>query len=326
MAGLLSRLLDHARRPTHAEDASLRAALERAAQKVEPRLRHSRDFPRRLEKPVAHALEYVRGLAQAIPGPVEMSPERFGRDPFVHTLFGSVEQMQHALCMSQAMHEYARRPGGAGPEAYALMGMRRRERLVFGMDMVGEVVRREVAQQVVSFTDHTLSGPAPTEAEARQLLAWNLFDSLLARVAGRLEARRGARQALAKERDDLTAELRRAPPEHRPALEQRLKELLGALSEATLALDLRRLVEDFHEVLLAPERYLRLEQVRLRLDAMGVVRSGDDPQPTSHALDFTDLVGRDRRRWTVVLVHCHPRPELLSMADRLHEASRWLEV
>jgi len=325
MAGLLSRLLEHARGPAAPESERMHAAIERAVQRVEPRLCQSRDYPRRYRKAIARALEYAQDLARAIPGPVEMRPELFGRDPFVRALFASPEEMQHALCMSHAMHEYARRPGGPGTDAYALMGMRRQEKTAFGMETAGEVIRREVAQRVVFFTDHTLSGPAPTEAEARQLLAWNLFDSLIERVAERVAERQRTRLELQKEKDYLMAQLRTAGLERRPALQQRLDALLADLAQAHTALELRQLAADFDAVLLEPERYLSLEHVTLRLDGMGVLRpNGGDAN--THALDFTDLHGRDRRRWTVVMVHCHPRPELLDMADRLHQAGRWLQL
>ena len=324
-SGLFSRLLKHARRPSPPESELVREAMERAVQRVEPRLRQSGDYPRRYRRPVTRALDYVQDLARAIPGPVEMSPELYGRDPFIHALFGSPEQMQHALCMSHAMHEYARRPGGPGTEVYALMGMRRREKTAFGMETAGEVICREVAQRVVYFTDHTLSGPAPTEAEARRLLTWNLYDSLVERVVERLAARQRARQELQKEKDYLSAQLRSTEADRRPALQQRLDALLADLARAHADLDLRHLAEDFEDVFLNPERHLSLERVTLRLDGMGVLRA-DEADANTHALDFTDLHGRDRRRWTVVMVRCHPRPELLDMADRLHQAGRWLQL
>lgn len=209
----------------------------------------------------------MQELARAIPGPLEMAPELYGRDPFIHALFGSPEEMQQALCMSHAMHEYARRPDGPGTDAYALMGMRRREKSAFGMETAGEVIRREVAQRVVCFTDHTLSGPVPTEEEARQLLVWNLFNSLVQRLAERQAARQRTREELQMEKDYLGAQLRAADAGRRPAL----------------------------------------EHMTLRLDGMGVLRA-DDTGANTHALDYTDLIGRDRRRWTVVMVRCHPRP------------------
>lgn len=322
MAGLIARLFGNPK--PQGTDAELEAALARAVEQVEPRLKQAGDFPQRYRRCVAHSLEYVRQLAQAVPGPVEIAPELYAQDPFVHVLFSGPEQIQQALCMSHAMHEYARRPGGPGAEVYALMGIRRREKTAFGMELQGELLRRDVAQRVVIFTDHTLSDPAPTEAEARRLLIWNLFDSLLMRVSERIKARRQDRQALEQERDYLCAELRLAPPDRRSALQERLQKVLAELAVASATLDLRRLAQDFDEVLLNPEQHLRLERVTLNVDGMGVLRPNG--APAAHTLEFTDLYGRDRRRWTVVMVHCHPRPELLAMDERLNQASRWLQI
>ncbi len=323
--GLLSRLLERVNRPATSQTELLEQAIERAVMRVEPRLRQLRDYPARYRKPIARALEHAQRLAEDIPGPIEMSLEQFGRDPFVHALFSSPEEMQRALYMSHAMHEYARRPGGPGNDAYALMGMRRREKTTFGMELQGEILRREVAQQVVYFTDHTLTGLAPTEAEARQQLVWSLFDSLIQRVIDRVNERLCTKANLLRQKDYLVAKLRNADAISRPILQQQLDALLAKVITATQATDLRHLADDFDAILLNPESYLRLERVTLRLDPMGILRT-DGSETNTHSIDFTDLYGRDRRRWTVVMVHCHPQPELLSVADRLREAGRWLQL
>lgn len=328
--GLLSRLFGRAA-DKEADSPELAAAIDRAVQRVEPRLRLAGGYPDRYRRSVACALNYARELAGQVPGPVDMSPEHYAKDPFVHALFSAPEEMQHALCMSHAMHEYARRPDGLTPEVYALMGMRRREKTAFGMEANGEVVSRGVAQRVVCFTDHTLSGPAPTETEARELLMWSLFDSLVDRVVERVQARRKERQALEKERDYLTAELHGAGVDagKRRDLQQRLQDVLARLGKVNESLDLRRLAEDFDAVLLEPQAHLKLEEASLSVDGMGVVRDSGGQTQSVHALRFTDLYGRDRRRWTVVMVRCHPRPGAMSaaaMAERLQQAGRWLQI
>ncbi|MCS6787563.1 MAG: hypothetical protein NZ524_11090 [Thiobacillaceae bacterium] len=321
MPGWITRLFH---RDSATEDGELAVALERAAEQVEPRLKGSPDFPRRYRAMISRALEYSRGLAQDIPGPIEIDAQRLAHDALLRTLFSSPEQMRQALCLSHAMHEYARRPGGPGREVYALMGARRQEKTVFGVGLQGEVLQRGVAQRVLSFTDHTLSSPAPTEEEARWLLMWELYDGLLARVAERVRSRQQARLELEKERDLLSAELRQADPTRRPQLQQRLQAVLERLAAATAALDLRRLQEDFAAVLTAPEEHVRLDRVTLRIDGMGVLSQVEGIGV--HTLELTELSGRDRRHWTVMLVHCHPRPGELSLQSRLQQASRWLQL
>jgi len=151
------------------------------------------------------ALRYADQLAAAMPGPVEMDRTHFMLDPFVHTLFGSPQPIQGTLCLSRAMQEYMRRPDAGMGDIYALMGMRRNEKRTFGMESEGDVLRRDVAQQTISFSDHTLSCITHSEAETRAEVAWSIFDSLIGRVARHVEDMRQEKSALDKHRDDLMA-------------------------------------------------------------------------------------------------------------------------
>ncbi len=321
MSGLFGRLFGL---PQTADSPELLAAIERAVQQVEPRLRQAGGYPGRYREVVAHALAHARELAAAVPGPVDVSPEHYLKDPLVHALFGSPEDIQHALCLSHAMHEYHCRVPELGEELYALMGVRRREKSAFGMEAAGDTVRREVAQTVVQFSDHTLSGPAPGEAEARELLMWTLFDGLVKHIKGRVAVRLEVKQRLEKEKDYLTAHLRHPDETRREDARHRLAGLLDQLREATAAIDLRGYGDDFDAVLGHPEDWVRLEQATLRLDNMNVKQAESGAAP-AHSLVFSDLIGLDRRCWTVMLVRCHPKP-IASMADRLQEANRWLSI
>lgn len=323
MENFLGRLL-HPRASAAADDPLLPPAIERAVEHVEPRLKQAGGYPGRYREAVARTLAYARELAAQVPGPVDLSPEDYTRNPLVRVLFAAPEDIQHALCWSTAMHTYAQRPEGVGSEIYALMGMRRLEKASLGMECSGQMLRRDVAQTVVCFSSHTMSGPAPSEAEARELLMWSLFDSLVERVAEAVATRRKEQLRWQEERAYMTAQLRHPDPAKREAARQRLDIALKELAKATQALALDRLAEDFSTVLLAPEQYLRLQQTTLLLDGMGIKHQPGDAHD-SHVLSFSDLLGRDRRRWTVLLVRCHPRPGA-TMSERLQEAHRWLRI
>jgi len=305
-------------------DPRFQEAIERAVYLVEPLLKQSSGYPGRYRAVLGRTLRYADQLAAAFPGPVELDHEHFARDPFVHALFGSQDILQHSLSLSRAMQEYRRRPDAGSGDIYALMGMRRNEKHTFGMEAEGEILRRDVAQQTVSFSDHTLSCISASEAETRALVAWSIFDSLVARVASHLEGLRQEKSTLDKQRDDHMARLRGSTGERRAALELELGMLLRGLSDATQRLNLDRIPGYFEERLQSPETLVRLERQARRLDGMGILRARDDPS-TSHLLDFTDLLGQDRRRWTVTLVHCQQQ-ELPPLSERLEDANRWLAI
>lgn len=305
-----------------AEDARLDQAVERAIYQVEPRLKQAGGYPGRYRPSIARAWVHARDLASRIPGPIDLDRQHFIRDPFVHALFGAADDIRRVLCQSPAMQAYLGDPANAGDDVYALLSMRRNEKATFGMETDGALLRRDVAQQQVSFSDHALSCLAATEQAARDLIAWSLLDSLVSRVARLVDDLRQEKKALEQERDELLARLRGAAPERRAALQGQLDERLDRLRQAVRRLDLRAMAHHFDDEFTAPQEYVHLRASALRLDAMGVLRRPEETV-ASQPLTFTDLFGIDRRRLTVLLVRC-PRAELPPLAERLAAADRWL--
>lgn len=301
-------------------DPDFEQALERAAKLVEPRLKHSRGWPRRYRRPIAAALAQARHVAEKIPGPVQIDAAHFAGDPFVHALFASPEDIRRSLCSSQVMHDYV--ASGRSTEAYMLLSMRREEKRTLGMENAGGVLNRDVPQRVVWFTDHQLFVPAPTLAEARQNLQWMMFDRLLERVAQGVDRLRAERDRIAGEMDHAVARLRSADPSRKPALQQAVDLWLQQLGETTHCLEDENLADIFGAVFSHPEDCLYLREQTLQIDSMGVVRAESADGPIT-PLVFTELIGRDQAPRTVVLVHC-PDIHPMSQIERLEEVERWL--
>ena len=199
--------------------------------------------------------------------------------------------------------------------------MRRVEKSARGMDLDGDVLRRDVAQRVIGLADQQLIAPAPTENEARENLLWYLFDRYMDHVARGLDRLRDERRRLSRGKAFAAARLHGVSDEQRVVRQQELDSVLEDLSEASATLDLEHLGEVFEVVLSHPEDCLRLVAQRLSLDAMGIVHA-DATYPGVVSLDFVDLHERDRETRNVVLVHCR-EVHLTSSSDQL-EAARQL--
>jgi len=74
------------------------------------------------------------------------------------------------------------------------MGMRRNEKTVVGMELSGLTVQRDVLQQAVYFTSHTIDHAAPGEQQARERVAMSFFDNLVGKVKKRVEQRKQEKQ------------------------------------------------------------------------------------------------------------------------------------
>ena len=284
----------------HAADPLLDVAVERAVDRVQPHLKTLRAYPRRYRDTVLGILTRVGKLSAEVPGPVTLDAGHYIRDPFVHALFGSPEDIAR-LYATPAIFAYMTQHDGG--DLYALLSMRREEKPVFGLELDGAVLRRDVAQRVIHFTDLQLIGPAPTEQEARDNLRWYLFDRYMDHVAEGLERLRSERQRLDVEKDLALARLRAVSTYRRPVRQRELDTVLACLGEVTATLDLEHLDEVFDVVLSHPEDCLSLAVRHLNLDAMGIVHA-DDGSVEAVDLEFVDLIERDRETRTVVLVHC----------------------
>lgn len=302
---------------------ALLPVIERAVDGVEPLLRQAGGYPDAYSKPIQSALEYARSLADQVPGPVTVSRETYAGDPLVHALFPSVESVSEALDSSVALQKHLREFPADG-ELYALMGMRRIEKRVAGMRLAGQMVQRDVMQDMVYFTSHTIESPAASEADAREQVALRFFDRLVDKVAQRVAQRKREKQSLLQEKDTLMMRLRMADEVSRPVLQERLTRLLAELQDAIGALELDRYREDFDAVLLDPARHLRLDQTPIRLDGMGI-RRDNAAESNGKTVVFDDLIGYDRRNWTVTMVRCTGL-QYEEFASRLERAYRTLSV
>lgn len=316
--GLFGHFFGHDREN---EAPGLQFAIERAVSGVEPLLKQTNGYPENFRKPVATALEYAHSLAVSIPGPVLVDRESYSKDAFVHVLFPDIDSITEAICSSLALQDYLRDFPTAN-EVYALMGMRRFEKSMVGMELSGQTIQRDVAQKVVYFTSHTLENPASSEQQVRERAATSFFDSLVNNVKTKVAERKRGMQALQLEKEMLMARLRTANAPDRPALKDELDKTISSMQSTIGSLELSHYTEVFESVLLNPEQHLRLNQTPVILDSMGIERTDGDANQANE-FTFIELIGYDRRNWTVTMVRCD-NLQSESFANRLEKAYRRL--
>jgi hypothetical protein len=302
-----------------AADPLLDEALARAADRVAPRVRHTRGWPRRYRQPIAAALAQARSIADAMPGPVTLDPERLTRDPLMHTLFPSADAMREALCSSAEIRQYV---AGGERSGYMLLSLRRERKRVLGVEETDGMLRRDVPQEVVWFSDARVAALAPTLEQARNNLLWWLFDRFLERVAVGVARVRAQRDHLTREKELALARLRTASAADKPAARRALDDILGPLGEVTRCSEDENLAEIFAAVLSHPQDCLFLRSAGLCVDDMNIIRPGDEPG-RGHCLNLVELHERYVEPRTVMLAYCADiRP--LSQRLRLEQAQRLL--
>jgi len=337
----LQSIFSSARPPSQFDKELMLAAIERVVDGADPRLRAVSRYRSRLWSSVERAIDFIVNLVNTLPPALKADRQNYMVDPRLRALFASPEHLQEILSFSDGARNYLKQaPDPLPTMLYAALGAVRREKNTLGVELDGEMLRRDVPQTTVNFIDHRLVFLTGNEQDTRRELMKRGFDYLIETALQNLISTRAQRTQLEQQQRRLLqqkASLLQAahlgledltePATEQPAdltdLERQLQDLETELGQiradsATLDQHLAKVAATLGE----PEKYLRLEPVSLTLDHMNVKASADSPQITN-SLAFNEILLGKERRLTALFV-CFPSAELLPQPDFFKEASRLL--
>jgi hypothetical protein len=310
-------------------------ATERAVDGTDPRLRLVPGYHKRLREPVIHAIDQVMALVDGIPSPVAAGPDGYRTDFRLAALFASAEEMLRVFGRDRELSEYLSGTEGQGGEPVTtLLLAHPEERNILGMDLVGDQVRRDVAQVTVSFSGHHLLEPRTSEEECRRFLKRRAFDHLLALALGQITEARVERADLTRQRDLLQRKLQAMKrgslsfdrPESGQADEARLQAELDAVSRQLQELGadagvLKAHLEVVAQRLREAEREVWSQEVDLCLSPMNIRLDPGDP--SGRRIVLQELQNARGARAVMLPVAIAPR-ELPRREDLVTAAQRYL--
>jgi hypothetical protein len=304
-------------------DAYIEQQVVHAIELIDPRLKSFSNYPRAYRPAITTATAYAKKLAGALPKSLEVSPSHFAQDPLLHTLFISTESIYSTVRDSQEIKLYCQENSNPkGGELYALMGMRRKEKTVFGREMSGDVIQQDVQQKLVYFEEHTLTLPTMDQGDFMAKLEQHFFDSLIKSLSEQIARNVMQRHELETERDIMASRLRSADisgedlEEKLQAIRRQLKRLDKEYSLSNYSVLVNKFMDE-------RQQYLRLEQREMAIDMRGVMR--ESTGRLAGRFVFHDLIGRDRRRWSLYPV----RLPVAEFYDAMHcsgDRKRWIKI
>jgi len=321
-----------AKADARARDNELRVAIEHVVDAINPKLRAVSGYRKKLKPAVARSLAFSAGLVEQLPAAVEVNGKAWSKDPTVRAFFSGVGDLQRVYSRSDEVHEYFERHAD-GESCYALLSMLRKERSVLGMEMHGDVMRRDVRQTSVSFTDHRVVKPVSSQAALRKELEQRAFEALVTYALECITQRVSSRNSLQEQRQLLDMQLRLAHAKSAsltPLLEgkggevidiealrkrrEQTEEELEQLRTGLTTLD--DYIERISEVLGDPQAHLRVGRVSMRLNKMNIKLEGAASAEDGHQLELTEVsLGENLRR--ILMITRFPRNELLARRDFL---------
>lgn len=310
-------------------------AIDRAVDGTDPRLRLVSGYRKRLRGPVIHAIDHVVTLVDSFPAPVAAGPDGYRDDVRLAALFASIQDMLQVFGRDRALTDYLAGSEGRGVEQVsALLLARRAERNILGMDLVGDQVRRDVAQVSVSFSGHRLLEPRASAEESGRFLKRRAFDHLLVLALVQITEASVQREDLKRQRDLLQRKLRAMQrgslsfdtPEAGSGEQAALQTDLDAVSQQLQALGADASVLTAHldvvaERLGQAEHQVSKHEVDLCLSAMNIRL--DPTDPSARRMVFHELENARGERATLLPVTIATR-DLPHREDLVTAAGRYL--
>jgi hypothetical protein len=317
-------------------DTLVEAAIDRAVEGTDPRIRALSGHRRRIGNAIPKAFDHIVSMVDGLGPPVEASPRTYVGNANLGAFFASAARMTEVFGADPQLREFLKSPAGAlANPVLALLAMERTEKKVLGMELSGGQVVSDVAQVVVSFDQHRLVDPSANPEDFRRALLRRAFDQVLSLALGRIAAASGEHESLTAERSALRSKLRalqasgwgfardgegeaRGDP---AAMQARIDEIEKSLEAAgTSTGSLPRHLDLLVETLEKAAEHFRSEPASLLIDRQGVKQTKAGEAVAE--VRFTELSNSAGRTLAVATVAL-PR-DSIELRDTIAEATREL--
>jgi hypothetical protein len=311
-----------------------------AVRLTNPRLKLVRRYRQRLAPAVETAIRFLRDQIPKLPATREATRAAWSSDSSIHAFFATANDLPKIFSRSNELREFFDK-APALKEVHAVLGMQMIEQKVLGMAQEGEILRREVPQTTVSFSDHRIRFFGETEIELRRVLGTRIFEQFaliaLARISGgqkrvkELKYNRELMKTRLKVLDRQGVGLAgmgsdAAGPRELTKLRSRLEENereLGSIATGADVLD--RELEILREVLASPVESVRFSSRRLSLTPLNVLAEGEASAQGREVEFCTVQIAAEPPIERAFALVRFPRAELLAGGMRFDEAASLLQ-
>ena len=313
-------------RPLRQPRAIIQEAIENVVDGTEPRIRLIRGYQKKLQEAVNTSLTYIEELVEAIPAPFKASRKTFVNDPHVNAYFASIDELHRIFSQSQEIKAFFDNVENSQlNEVYALLCMDMSEKSVMGVEVNGDMLRRDVLQTAVNFSEHKIMATAVSEVDIRQGVKKCIFEGLITYALQGISSIKTQKNDLQDQRRILHSRLR-----SRLSQGTGLNTLLASAHvdhdevsriEAQLADTEKQLSEmpvnrnaplgylnEVNNILAHPETFIKLKMVSLKLSKMSIIVYEDNLE-ACNTIHYAEIYIANVLKRVIAIVR-YPRDEM----------------
>lgn len=291
-------------------------AVDRVVKLSHPNIHYVTHYRKKLMPAVEHTLKYADELVVQLPPPLVIDADSWRTGPFVQKAFMDKNAFTEFFSQSKYLNKFFQKTNTN--RCCALLVMTHKERKTLGVELDGEIVRRDVLQTSIDFSEHQLVAARATEAETRKelslrvlsLLASHSLEEIMSLIALKkdmetekqiLEIKMNLRDSLVQSRKSLLPDASETPGEPSDA-----GNLIGEIDKEIekVRVQLKKPEDYLHhvtELLYHPDQFFKSVPVRMFVNDMNIIVKSDHPVDADEII-FTEMTTSAGFRKAVVLV------------------------
>lgn len=280
-------------------------SIELTIKGTDPRLSQVNGYKKKLQKSVKVALQYIDNIVEEMHPPIEIGRRQYASDPQVHAYFGSASEIADLIKYDRDIQKYLYRSINKDGFLYLGMAMNMSEKNVLARKLVKGIVKKDVKQTAVNFSEHRFVEPSDNEKELKSKIKERVFMTLIQACLIKLIGIKDQKHELEEQRALLNAKLRNYKKQAlglEPAklsgndedisfekLNSELAEIEAKIKHiSTNIVTLDQYIDVINGVMKNPSNYLKAINSSTRITRMNYVATLKDEDPGEEIV-FTDF-------------------------------------
>lgn len=281
----------------------LMQAVDLVVKRSHPNIHYVTNYRKKLLPAVEYTLGYADELISMFNPPVRIDRDSWNTNPQISPLFVSEKQFLKFFSGNDELNEFFKKTGAFS--CCALLVMDKTVKNIFGTELEGEIIKRDVIKKSVNFSKHSIVAPTTSEKETRNelsllilsLLATQSLKEILSLISWKenMETERKMLEIQIQMHNASISKTKKLLPdpdddEEIKEAEEVLKQLGNRIAEAKTETDEP---EDYlnkvTELLYHPEKNLKAEPVEVILNDMNIIveKTGAERISEINLLEFT---------------------------------------
>ena len=301
LVNLLELFTSHTHKPGALKGfADITQLVEHVVDVVDPRIRVIGRYTQKLSQPLSHTWDYLTEIANVIPDGVTINSANFSSDTRMKLIFDNQSEIQRLLnTVSPLIHHHASQKNQASANIFMLLCMEKRERNFLGTELEGDILKRDVMQTAVTFTNRKFLSAGYNEEDAKLGFKNCALDGLLNKAHGLITNSRNEQKQLIARKKLLHKQHNHQVGEH-----PELRDIERQLTEIRIKSE----SPDHHlsqilEVLHNPEHYIKMETHSMTLSNLGI-KLANDAAEKGFNIDYAEVEIEQSLKRAIMIVNC----------------------